>query len=249
MNWHSELRRIDKREDELILDFAGHAVFGRLQSLPADRFIAILVQRRFVSLGFAPLYELALDGLTDASSRDCARDILREEYGPGNQTHREDLVHDLLAIGATRDQILTAVPTSITMNILQSLFFLLRKEEEEKVFQSKLLTVIRMAGEILVSVEYQQFWPRLQAMGLSAARAAGRTTSLFYYPHMAHDAMKHRLGDEPDDPCGRVTHADRRTACLRRSSVSGPANGIEHCLAFAEAVQRSKRGFYDQFIG
>ena len=60
------------------------------------------------------MYDVGIDGLDGSRPRSrLVREILREEYpDPSGATpsHREDLVADLLALGATREQVLAVAP-------------------------------------------------------------------------------------------------------------------------------------------
>jgi hypothetical protein len=208
----------------------------------------VLLQRRFFSLAFTPIYDLAIDGLLDEASKACAREILREEYGSGGQpTHREDLVHDLLVLGATRQQILASAPSSTTIRLLERLFDTFRKQEEEHFYQLKILTTLRLAGEVLVAIEYERLWPHLRRFGLSASDEPGGTYSRFYYPHMCHDARRRRFADQ-GNPLKPLTHSDRLTDCVKNRLVKVPRDGVQRCLSAGAAAYDIKAAFYDQFL-
>jgi hypothetical protein len=248
LDWKSVLRRIDNHEDGLLAHFVVHPVLASLGALSREAILALLLQRRFLSLAFSPFYDLAIDGLSDEASRACLREVLREEYTHGAQpTHREDLVSDLLTLGATRDQILSTTASPTTVSTIARLLLSLRKVEDEALYQIKVLTILRLAGEVLVAAEYEQLWPHLERLGLSAPPLGKTGPSVFYYPHMCHDGRKHRFASEWDqfDP---VTHSDQLTRHLKNRLIHGPPEGVECFLEAAEVAVEIKRSFYDQFL-
>jgi len=241
------MTRIDDRDDALVAHFKAHPVFERLEGMSRSEFLVILLQRRFLSLAFSPIYDMAIDAISDAAFKACAREILREEYGTRTEpTHREDLVSDLLSLGATREQIVSSSASSSTIRVIAELFGMLRKQEDESLFQTKVLTTLRLAGEILVATEYELLWPHLRRLGLSAPGNSTGARSVFYYPHMCHDARKQRLGGELN-PLEARTHTDRLTDCLRSHLAQGPPEGVAFCIRTAELAVSVKRSFYDQF--
>jgi hypothetical protein len=243
----SMLQDVDAHEDRLVAHFVGHRVFGGMTKMTRAEILAILLQRRFLSLGFTPFYEMAMDGLIDRASQACAREILREEYGTGDRpTHRQDLMQDLLALGATRDEILGSFASEPTLQALARMFALLRKSEGEPLYQIKVLTALRLAGEVLVAAEYDRYWPHLRRLGLRAGNERGGVQSVFYYPHLCHDERRQRFGGEPDEFAAR-THSDQLAHCLRSCLVAGPPEGIGYSISAATAAADIKRSFYDQF--
>ncbi|MFM6343611.1 MAG: hypothetical protein ACKPFK_00475, partial [Dolichospermum sp.] len=104
---------LDKFEGELILNFRGHCIFQEIETMAHEKFLDILIQRRFLSYEITNCYDMAIDGLNNEKAIEIARQIVREEY-PGlngkTPSHREDLMHDLLALGATKSRILKSAP-------------------------------------------------------------------------------------------------------------------------------------------
>jgi hypothetical protein len=245
----SQLGSIDEVEDQLIVDFRNHPVFARMSEMSRTEFLEILLQRRFVSLAFVPFYELALDALADEPEKKVVRALIREEYdSAGELTHRERLVRDLLAIGASRDQIVRCRASDQTMGVAAGLVEAVRKadDHDDDTYQISILSTLRLAGEILVAVEYEMFWPHLQRFGLSANELPGKAESKFYYPHMTHDSRRHRIGIVPDLTCNR-NHADLMTDRLRDRLMLVSARGMEACIRAARRAQGVKRSFYDQW--
>jgi hypothetical protein len=207
--------------------------------------LEILLQRRFISLAFVPFYELALDALLDEPAKKVVRSLIREEYDRGDgPTHREQLVRDLLTMGATRDQILRSRASGATMNVAAKLSEAVLRSEEDKdddSYQITILSTLRLAGEILVAVEYEKFWPHLQRLGLSAQE------SKFYYPHMTHDSRGHRVGNDAV-PTSNRNHADLMTDRLRERLKLASAIGLKACILAARQAQSIKKIFYDQWL-
>lgn len=118
-----DFAKLDRFEDELILKFRNHDVFQKLETMPLDDFLNILIQRRFLSYEITNCYDLSIDGLNNKKAIEIARQIVREEY-PGLNgkvpSHREDLMHDLLALGAKKSKILKSIPTQTTCQTIES---------------------------------------------------------------------------------------------------------------------------------
>src|SRR5688572_56221 len=115
------IRALDQREDQLVAEFAQHPFFRLLPDAwrHGDRtqvrglISRALIQRRFISLAFTPLYDVVIDGLEDPRCKAMAREILQYEYPSDRTSHREDLVSDLLAMGISKDDVLSAAPSPV----------------------------------------------------------------------------------------------------------------------------------------
>lgn len=197
------------------------------------------MQRRFLSLLFPVIYDIGIDGLTDPTARTLVREILREEYPDASgatPSHREDLVSDLIALGATRSQVLRTRPTAVTAAVIEETLALIL---EAAAAQSdvQLLTILRFWGEVLVSVEYGEFWRRM-AERFDSAGVASR----FYHPHHHHD------GREPLSTASQSsrTHSGRFGACLVRLLADG--GGAEQFARTEQRVLAPRLRFYDQFL-
>ena len=55
------LEKINSLENSLINKLESHTLFTRLDTLSWQEFLAILIQRRFLSLSIVNIYELAID--------------------------------------------------------------------------------------------------------------------------------------------------------------------------------------------
>jgi hypothetical protein len=228
----------DAAEDALLARFTAHRVFSEVEQLGDDAFLEILLQRRFLSLTFPVMYDLGIDGLSDPAAIRVVREILREEYPDASgrtPSHREDLVADLLALGATRARILASRPTRVTRSVIEGSFALVA-EAAGRETDLEVMTIIRFWGEVLVSVEYGEFWRRMQAR-FEAAGAPSR----FYQPHHHHDGRDPLTAARDDAD----THSGRLGACLVR--LLG-ADGAEARFAQTEErVLALRLAFYDQF--
>jgi hypothetical protein len=228
----------DSVEDELLARFTAHPVLRRVEAHGHDAFLEILLQRRFLSLMFPVMYDVGIDGLTDPTAIKVVREILREEYpDPSGETpsHREDLVADLVALGATRAQVLASRPTAMTRSVVERSFALIA-EATERATDLELMTIIRFWGEVLVSVEYGEFWRRMETQ-FAAAGAVSR----FYHPHHHHDG-RDPLATARDDA---ATHSGRLGACLVR--LLDGDDGEARFAATEARVLALRLDFYDQF--
>jgi hypothetical protein len=231
--------RADETEARLLARFESHAVLRGVEQLEQRVFVELLLQRRFLSLLFAVMYDAGIDGLTDAAAIRLVREILREEYhdrSGGTPSHREDLVHDLLALGATRERVLASRPTAVTASVIEETLGIML-DAAASGDDVGVLTILRFWGEVLVSIEYGAFWRRMQDR-FDAAGVASR----FYEPHHHHD------GAEPLAPASEAstTHSGRLGACLARLLVSDA--GCEEFARVERRVLDARVRFYDQFL-
>lgn len=230
--------RADVLEGELLARFTGHRVFTEIERRPQEAFLEVLLQRRFLSLLFPVMYDVGIDGLTDETAIRLVREILREEYpdpSGGTPSHREDLVHDLVALGATREEVLRCRPSPVTAAVIERTLALMGDAAARR-SDLELMTILRFWGEVLVSVEYGEFWRRMRA-GFERAQTASR----FYHPHQHHDGRDPLATAVESSP----THSGRLGACLVRLLVDDGAQE-----RFAETERRVldlRLEFYDQF--
>jgi hypothetical protein len=223
----------------LLARFTAHGVFEDIESRSQDAFVALLLQRRFLSLLFPVVYDVGIDGLTDERAVTLVREILREEY-PGasgaSPSHREDLVCDLLALGATRSQILESRPTPVTAKVVEDTLALML-DAAAAPGDVGVLTMLRLWGEVLVSVEYVQFWRRMDGQ----FRATG-SRSRFYRPHLQHDGCEPLATASESLP----THSGRLGGCLVRMLKAD--SDVEEFAETERRVIDARMRFYDQFV-
>lgn len=239
------LADLDHYENALIRRFQQHPCLHNLAGLSQAKFFDLLLQRRFLSLAFTPVYDMAIDGLTHPKAKQSARRILREEY-PGERgtmpSHREDLVSDLLQIGVSHHQIMNTVPNNATFQVLQRSFAFFAGDPDTPYYQIKLMTLLRFWGEVLIAAEYQMLWPRLEMMGL---QKSGACVSRFYYPHIVHDAKHKPLTQY--SAVSAITHSDLLAASLQ--TLLDQEEAIAYCAEVEMEIVTIKSSFYDQFVG
>lgn len=229
----------DASESALLAGFTAHGVFAAIEQLDDAAFLEVLLQRRFLSLLFGVVYDIGIDGLADETAIRLVREILREEYpdpAGGTPSHREDLVADVLALGATREQILAARPSAVTAAVLQDTLALML-DAAAAPSDVSVLTILRFWGEVLVSVEYGEFWRRMEGRFERAGMP-----SRFYHPHHHHDGRE-SLALASD---GSSTHSGRLGACLAR--LIGADGAAEEFARVEQRVLATRMRFYDQFV-
>ena len=229
----------DAVEAELLERFTGHRLFAAIEGLDRAALLDVLLQRRFLSLLFPVVYDIGIDGLADEASTRLVREILREEYpDPTGATpsHREDLVADLLALGASRAQIVAARPSAVTAGVLEETLALVL-DAAATPGDAAVLTVLRFWGEVLVSVEYGELWRRMGP----AIEAAG-ASSRFYHPHHHHDGREPLAAASEDS----ATHSGRLGACLARS-LARERGAAQEFARIERALLDVRMRFYDQF--
>ena len=237
----NDLNSLNDFEDEIIHEFKDHPVLIGISSLPQHGFEYLLLQRRFLSFAFTTMYDLAIDALRDDEAKKIARYILREEYpstSPETPSHREDLSNDLKILGFSKSEIIKSVPSTVTTDTIQASLGLIVGRDLDEVSDVGILTALRLWGEVLVSIEYGQYWKRIHEM----FERNGRNISAFYYPHHIHDAKKKPLTSMLTSA---TTHSDKMAVRLVRLLNSESAYSI-----FRETekkVYKIKYHFYDQF--
>lgn len=231
--------KADAAEAELLARLTGHELLASIDRLGDAAFLEVLLQRRFLSLLFPVVYDIAIDGLADGTAVRLVREILREEYpDPTGATpsHREDLVADLMALGASRAQIMASRPSAATARVIRETLALML-DAAASPGDVAALTILRFWGEVLVSVEYGEFWRAMQRHFVAAG-----VSSRFYQPHHHHD------GREPlaAASAASATHSGRLGACMVR--LLATADAAAEFIAVEQRVLRTRLRFYDQFV-
>jgi hypothetical protein len=233
---------LDKKEIELINKFREHKFFHTIELLSDNDFLNMLFQRRFFSLAFTGVYDMTIDALNDFEAKKVVRKILREEYPDetGNTpSHREYLIRDLVILGAKKEDILKCRPTIITNQAIDKTFDLIRNNSTGELSDLKLLTIIRFWGEVLVSVEYGQFWKRMYKSFFTNTK----NESKFFYPHYCHDEREPLVKANSEEP----THSGEIGSCLIKI-ITKSKNGIDEFINMEKEILSIKNEFYNQFI-
>lgn len=235
------MKELDIFEDDLIEQLRQHPVLKDLELLADADFVAVLLQRRFLSLAFTPAYDLAIDLLNDEKGLKIARVILREEY-PGSKgytpSHREDMKEDLLQLGVSRRDLVETRPTGVTVQIIMKTLALISEAASGSFADAQLLTILRFWGEVLVSVEYGELWRRMAPR----LKKEGENRSRFYYPHHIHDKKVRPLAAAS---LLSSTHSDQLGVRLRQLLESGEAKDC--FMSVEKEILLLKMRFYDQF--
>ncbi|MGH3759737.1 hypothetical protein [Actinophytocola sp.] len=239
------MKELDDFEDGLIERFRQHPVLRDIDRLSEDAFHDILLQRRFLSHTFTTVYDLAIDLLTDEQAIRIARVIIREEYpddkssGPP-PSHREDMKCDILRLGVSWRKFVETRPSRETGEVISHMFSLLADSGAGEHANMKLVTILRFWGEILVSVEYAELWRRME----KHLMVNGENHSLFYYPHLKHDAKTRPLAEA--SPLS-LTHSDQLGVRLYQLVGSAP-DTWDSFREVESTVLGLKNRFYDQFV-
>lgn len=224
----------DRVEEELLGRLRVHPVLNNIESRPDEQLLELLLQRRFISMIFTPVYDMGIDALTNADALKVAREIVREEYPIDEPSHREYLVDDLTALGATKSQILGCRPTPATTATLVDTLGLMADAATDTT-DLRVLAMLRLWGEVVVAVEYGELWNRrIRSQFRSPSRP-----SVFYKEHYSHD------GCEPLSTASSKTHSGRLGICLR-DMVSNQSS-LSAFIDVETHVIETRLEFYDQF--
>src|SRR3989344_1574008 len=230
------LTELNQLENSLIEKFKSHKTFRAMEQMGRKQFLDVLLQKRFHSLAFTPLYDIAIDGMENEQGKQIAREILREEYPAKMKSHREDLVEGLTKIGVPKKEIMNTAPSEQTISTLKELFAMLKIEEPQDSYDVKALTILRFWGEVLVSEEYSFFIKKLSLTGLPKEK------SRFYWPHYVHDKKKVELDDTKSE---KRTHSDRLTLILQK--LLNSEEKLKLAAKTEEQILKIKEKFYSQF--
>jgi hypothetical protein len=243
------LEPLNSHERLRIQEFRCHPLLASLAELSWPQLLAILLQRRHLSLAIVNVYEAVIDGLEDEGIKASVRLILHEEYprntrGVPLPSHRELLFQDLLNLGATREQILTTPESPTTQAVrLDSLHQLARCLGQPQ-GQLALISFLRFWAEVLVSVEYACLWPRLAERLGSGSSTGPQAKSEFFYFHMIHDSRQSDIGEER--LLGGHSHA--QTLARHLSRLIRTDEDLRQAMAQVDQACALKRRFYDQFL-
>ena len=242
------LEHLNRHEQQRIAEFRAHPLLLQLDAMPWQQLLAILIQRRHLSLAIVNVYEFVIDALPQEDIKASVRLILHEEFPRNTRgiplpSHRELLFQDLLNLGASREQILTSAESPRTRAV--------RRQSQHQLAQCLgdphgtvgLVSFLRFWAEVLVAVEYACLWPRLSER-LSAGHEAQRQRSEFFYFHMIHDSRQSDVGEEK--LLGGLTHAQELALHLSRL-IDTPA-ALQQAIQQVDRACALKTRFYDQFL-
>ncbi|MEM8723013.1 MAG: hypothetical protein AAGE84_27640 [Cyanobacteria bacterium P01_G01_bin.39] len=232
----------------MISKLKSHALFSQLNTLAWQDFLAVLIQRRFLSLSIVNVYELAIDALTDKAAKQTIREILHEEYprntkGVPLPSHRELLFQDLLNLGATPEMILTTPETTVTREVREQSYQVMVDCWGQTAAQIQLIAWLRFWAEVLVAVEYSCLWQRISER-LASKNSENKPRSEFYYFHLIHDSRNCDIGQE--NLLGGLTHPQELAIHLARLVDSSEA--LDLCITLEKKACLLKYKFYNQFL-
>jgi len=242
------LAPLNNHERTRIASLRAHPVLANVAALSWDDLLALLLQRRFLSLSIVNVYEFVIDALESEAIKATVREILHEEYprntrGVPLASHRELLFRDLLHLGASREGILgssEAVETrEVRLASLQALQNCLGQPHSDLA----LIAFLRFWAEVLVSVEYECLWPRL-SQRLAHGPAAAEVRSEFFYYHMIHDRRQSDIG--AGQLLGGLTHAQELARHITELISSEAA--LQIAISQVERAWELKDRFYQQFV-
>lgn len=241
------LEHLNRHETLRIAQFQSH-LLSRSEALSWDGLLALLIQRRHLSLCIVNIYEFVIDALEDEPIKAAVRLILHEEFprntkGVALPSHRELLFQDLVSLGATREQILSTEESAVTRGVRHASQQQLMRCLGQPHQQLALICFLRFWAEVLVSVEYSCLWPRL-SQRLSHGQTSERKKSEFFYYHMIHDSRQSDIGT--DTLLGGLTHAQELARQIGR--LIPDERGLACAMHQVDQACALKSRFYDQFV-
>ncbi len=236
------VQNLDQHEESLIEQFRKHPVLSTLKQITQDEFENLLLERRLLALDvFEPMYNRGLCGLEDETAKEIVREIIREEYPIAHPNHREDALSDLMLIGIPKERILAIKPSvqtraarDVLINLVEYLPYGMVNHTEDN-YELRILTTLRVAGEVLPGIEHQLLWSEIE-------RRYQKTSdqSRYYVPHGSHDSKRCSLG-----ALGK-SHADRLGVVLATKITDQAA--YEKAQQYMHACYTTRTSFYDQFM-
>jgi hypothetical protein len=242
------LAPLNNQERKHIARLRTHPLLANLAALSGDDLLALLLQRRFLSLSIVNVYEFVIDALASEPIKATVRLILHEEYprntrGVPLASHRELLFRDLLHLGASREQILSTRESTVTQQVRLASLEALHACLDQPHSALALIAFLRFWAEVLVSVEYECLWPRLSERLAQGPAAAGVRSEFFYY-HMIHDRRQSDIGAE--HLLGGLTHSQELARHMAELISSEEALQIAICQV--DKAWDLKDRFYQQFL-
>lgn len=242
------LAPLNAHERTRIACLRAHPVLANVAALSWDDLLALLLQRRFLSLSIVNVYEFVIDALESEAIKATVRLILHEEYprntrGVPLASHRELLLRDLLHLGASREQILgtreSAETQAVRLASLEALQSCLGNLHSDLA----LIAFLRFWAEVLVSVEYECLWPRLSERLAHGPAVEGVRSEFFYY-HMIHDRRQSDIGGE--QLLGGLTHSQELARHMAELIDSKEA--LQIAINQVQQAWELKDRFYRQFL-
>ena len=242
------LAPLNNQERQHIASLRAHPLLANLAVLHWDDLLALLLQRRFLSLSIVNVYEFVIDALESDAIKATVRQILHEEYPRNTRSmplasHRELLFRDLLHLGASREQILSTRASVDTQQVRLASLEALRNCLGQPYSDLALIAFLRFWAEVLVSVEYECLWPRLSERLAHGPAALGVRSEFFYY-HMIHDRRQSDIGT--DQLLGGLTHSQELARHM--ADLIASEDALQVAISQVERAWALKDRFYRQFL-
>lgn len=242
------LAPLNAHERTCIANLWAHPLLANVAALSWDDLLALLLQRRFLSLSIVNVYEFVIDALESEAIKATVRLILHEEYprntrGVPLASHRELLLRDLLHLGASREQILSARESAETQEVRLASLEALQSCLGQPHSDLALIAFLRFWAEVLVSVEYECLWPRLSER-LALGPAAEGVRSEFFFYHMIHDRRQSDIGEE--QLLGGLTHSQELARHMAELIDSKEA--LQIAISQVQRAWELKDRFYRQLL-
>jgi hypothetical protein len=242
------LNQLNAHERQCIVNLQEHPIFAHIAGSSWDDLLALLLQRRYLSLAIVNVYEFVIDALENEASKATVRLILHEEYPRNSRglpllSHRELLFRDLLHLGASREQILSTAESAVTLQVRLESFAALQSCLARPHSDLALISFLRFWAEVLVAVEYACLWPRLSER-LNQGFAAEGIRSEFYFYHMIHDRRQTDIGAE--QLLGGLTHSQELARHIATNIVNDTT--LQIAIEQVERAWQLKDLFYRQFL-
>ncbi len=242
------LAPLNNQERQHIASLRAHPLLANVAALSWDELLAMLLQRRFLSLSIVNVYEFVIDALESEAIKATVRLILHEEYprntrGVPLASHRELLFRDLLNLGASRESILNTSESAETQLVRLASLEALQSCLSQTDSDLALIAFLRFWAEVLVSVEYECLWPRL-SQRLAHGPAADGVRSEFFFYHMIHDRRQSDIGAE--EILGGLTHSQELARHM--AELIGNEAALQVAISQVDRAWELKDRFYSQFV-
>jgi hypothetical protein len=242
------LAPLNNQERQHIASLRAHPLLANVAALSWDDLLALLLQRRCLSLSIVNVYELVIDALESDAIKATVRQILHEEYprntrGMPLASHRELLFRDLLHLGSSREQILSTRESADTQQVRLVSLEALQNCLGQPYSDLALIAFLRFWAEVLVAVEYECLWPRLSERFAHAPAAVGVRSEFFYY-HMIHDRRQSDIGT--DQLLGGLTHSQELARHM--ADLISSEQALQIAISQVERAWALKDRFYRQFL-
>ena len=242
------LAPLNNQERQHIASLRAHPILANVAALTWDDLLALLLQRRFLSLSIVNVYEFVIDALESEAIKATVRLILHEEYprntrGVPLASHRELLFRDLLNLGASRESILNTSESAETQLVRLASLEALQSCLSQTHSDLALIAFLRFWAEVLVSVEYECLWPRL-SQRLAHGPATDGVRSEFFFYHMIHDRRQSDIGAE--QILGGLTHSQELARHMAELIDNEAA--LQVAISQVDRALELKDRFYSQFV-